>query len=163
MPDHVSQTLLDAVRKLGQVPDVEALLDRRLGDLLELVQDSEKSDPAQVWTDGVREILAAQLDRRALTLPMAAQALAVSARTLQRRLADEGTSWRAELDAARRERTAQLLGRGRTRDVTAASVGYSGSRALRRALRRWQQDEVDASGPQVGVLRPPRAGARSAQ
>jgi AraC-like DNA-binding protein len=163
MPDHVSQTLLDAVRKLARVPDVEALVDRRLGDLLELVQDSETSDPAHVWTDAVREILAAQLDRRALTLPSAARALAVSARTLQRRLAEEGTSWRAELDAARRERTAQLLGRGRTKDATAASVGYSDSRALRRAVRRWQRDEVDASGPQIGVLRPPWARARSAQ
>jgi AraC-like DNA-binding protein len=163
MPDAISQTLLDAVRKLGQVPDVEALLDRRLGDLLELVRDSETSDPAQVWTDAVRGMLAAQLDRPALTLPTAARALAVSARTLQRRLAEEGTSWRAELDAARRERTAQLLGRGRTKDATAASVGYSDSRALRRALRRWQRDEVDASGPQIGVLRPPRAPARPAQ
>jgi AraC-like DNA-binding protein len=151
MTDYISSTLLDAVRKLREVPDVETLLDQRLGDLLELAQDSETRDPVHVWTDAVRKILAAQLDRPALTLATVARALAVSARTLQRRLAEEGTSWRAELDVARRERTAQLLGRGRTQGATAASVGYSGSRALRRAVRRWQRNEVGAPGPQVGV------------
>lgn len=63
----------------------------------------------------------------------------MSVRTLQRRLAEEGTSWRAEIDAARNKRAAQLLQQGTTADLTAAQVGYSGSRALRRALRRWDR------------------------
>jgi AraC-like DNA-binding protein len=163
MPYHVSSALLEAVRKLGQAPDVEAVLDQRLGDLLELARVSETREHQQTWADAVREILASQLDCPALTLPRAARALAVSARTLQRRLAEEGTSWRVELDAARRERSARLLGLGMTKGATAASIGYSDSRALRRALRRWRRNDVDASGPQVGVARPPRPGGHSAE
>jgi AraC-like DNA-binding protein len=114
------------------------------------------SDGGSAWTAAVREILFADLDRPALSLPSAARRLAVSERTLQRRLADEGTSWRAEIDAARRERAVQLLRQGTTSEVTAAHLGYSGSRALRRAWRRWGREQVDASSPHVGVSWPPR-------
>jgi AraC-like DNA-binding protein len=107
-----------------------------------------------MWTDQVRRLLAEHLHRPALSLRTVARMLAVSARTLQRRLAEEGTSWSAEIDAARRERATRLLREGAKRDVTAARVGYSESRALRRALRRWQ---VGAAGPQVGVSGPPGA------
>jgi AraC-like DNA-binding protein len=144
---------------------IGSLLDLRLGDLVELAWNAQESDPRQAsgasggdaaWTAAVREILFAQLDRPALSLPVAARRLAVSARTLQRRLADEGTTWRAEIDAARRERAASLLRQGTTSEVTAARLGYSESRALRRALRRWGRERVDASSPQVGASCPPR-------
>ncbi|MER5890049.1 AraC family transcriptional regulator ligand-binding domain-containing protein [Streptomyces sp. NPDC001941] len=75
------------------------------------------------------------------TLDQVAARLAMGSRTLQRRLAAEGTTWRAELDAARRRRAAHL---SRTSDLprhsVAARVGYSDARALRRAARRWEQD-----------------------
>ena len=143
---------------------IGSLLELRLGDLVELARNAQEFHPRRTsdasgeggaWTAAVREILFAHLDRPALSLPVAARRLAVSARTLQRRLADEGTTWRAEIDAARRERAASLLRQGTTSDVTAAHLGYSESRALRRALRRWGRAPVDASSPQVGASCPP--------
>jgi AraC-like DNA-binding protein len=173
--DALGERVLDAARRLVAEcsPNVtyaviEALLEQRLGDLVELVrvaspQDRpEAPDPGTEWTQAVRELLSRELGRPALSLRAAARALAVSARTLQRRLADEGTTWRAEIDAARRERAAQLLRQGTETHVAAAQVGYSGSRALRRALRRWDREQVDASGPQVDVSCPPRPYGRLA-
>lgn len=118
---------------------VESLLEQRLGDLADVVQLADRQPPARMsgWTQAVREIASSDLD---LSLREAARGLAVSVRTLQRRLADEGTSWRVEIDAARKERAAQLLQQGATADLTAVQVGYSGSRALRRALRRWDRE-----------------------
>src|SRR5947209_2025416 len=79
----------------------------RLGDLIDLVRSLHEPEtqqqvdavaqPAAGWTERVREILFAQLERQGLSLQDVARMLAVSPRTLQRRLADEGTSWRGEL------------------------------------------------------------------
>jgi AraC-like DNA-binding protein len=115
---------------------VDSLLEQRLGDLVDVVRLADRRPPADTsgWTEAVREIVSGEL---ALSLREAARALAVSVRTLQRRLAEEGTSWRTEIDAARQERAAQLLRQGATVDLTAAQVGYSAGRALRRAQRRW--------------------------
>ena len=119
---------------------------QRLGDLIDLVRSRHEPETQQVgavvepdagWAERVREILFAHLERPGLSLEDVARTLAVSPRTLQRRLADEGTSWRGELDAVRRVRATALLREGATRDATAERVGYSGSRALRRALGRW--------------------------
>lgn len=143
----------------GSAIVVESLLEQRLGDVLELLRSLGEPALAPigrgVWSDAVREILSPQLDGPVVSLRKVARLLAVSPRTLQRRLAEEGTSWRAELDAARHERAAQLLRQGLTHQATATRVGYSGSRALRRARRRWDRMQVDASGPQVGVSGPP--------
>ncbi|HEV8463300.1 MAG TPA: AraC family transcriptional regulator [Gaiellaceae bacterium] len=149
-----SVTLADVAhnaRTAGAAPQDDAivgsLLEQPLGDLVEVVQVADAqhrlatSAPDAEWTQSVREILSAELGRPALSLREAARTLAVSPRTLQRRLADEGTSWRAEIDAARKERAAQLLARGATTDLAAVRVGYSGSRALRRALHRWGNDD----------------------
>lgn len=61
----------------------------------------------------------------------------MSPRSLQRRLEEEGTSWREEVDAVRREQAARLLREGASRAAMAAQLGYSDVRALRRAVRRW--------------------------
>jgi AraC-like DNA-binding protein len=90
------------------------------------------------------EIVLERVERPELSLRTAARMLAVSPRTLQRRLADEGTSWRAIVDGTRRERVTALLAEDATADVTAARVGYAGSRALRRALRRWRESALPA-------------------
>ncbi|WP_411156439.1 helix-turn-helix domain-containing protein [Nocardia cyriacigeorgica] len=57
---------------------------------------------------------------------------------LQRRLAEQGTTWRAEVQAARRDRAIKLL---RDTDLplgtVAARLGYSDTRTLRRSVNHW--------------------------
>jgi AraC-like DNA-binding protein len=138
---------------------VEPFLGLRLGDIVELVRGAAPAKQARrlVWTDAVRATIADQLDDPSMSLETVARTLVVSPRTLQRRLAREGTSWRAEMDAARRERAVDLLRQGTAKNVVAVRVGFSGGRALRRALRRWGQPQVGGSGPQVGTSGPPEA------
>jgi AraC-like DNA-binding protein len=126
--------------KVGSL--IASLLEQRLGDVIQFLPDlmrPEADGSGRVsWSAAVGGILSAQLGAKPPSLQTVARTLAVGPRTLQRRLAEEGTSWRAELDHARCDRAAELLRHGFTHDVTAARVGYSGSRALRRALRRWE-------------------------
>jgi AraC-like DNA-binding protein len=141
---------------------VEALRVQRLGDLIDLVHALHQPEtprvgavgqPSAGWTESVREILVAHLERPGLSLQDVARMLAVSPRTLQRRLAEEGTSWRAELDAVRRERATALMREGATSDATARRLGYSGSRALRRASGRWSRGTL--SNRLLGCLETP--------
>lgn len=92
---------------------------------------------ATTWIDHFRQFLGSRLDDRTLSLSGAARRLGMSPRTLQRRLAREGTTWRGELDAARRGHAARLAGGRMPGTAIAASLGYSDARALRRAVRRW--------------------------
>ncbi|REE96666.1 helix-turn-helix domain-containing protein [Thermomonospora umbrina] len=67
-----------------------------------------------------------------------ARRLAMGPRTLQRRLSDEGTSWRDELERFRRQRVEHLLREtSMTLEAISARSGYSHPRALRRAVHRW--------------------------
>ncbi|MBE1533178.1 helix-turn-helix domain-containing protein [Actinomadura algeriensis] len=67
-----------------------------------------------------------------------ARRLAMGPRTLQRRLRDEGTSWRDELERFRRQRVEHLLREtSMTLEAISARSGYSDPRALRRAVHRW--------------------------
>jgi AraC-like DNA-binding protein len=67
-----------------------------------------------------------------------ARALATSDRSLQRRLQEEGTSFRGVVDDARRELAVGYLG---DRRMTVAEVayllGYSEASAFVRAFKRW--------------------------
>ncbi len=62
----------------------------------------------------------------------------MTVRTLQRRLGEEGVSFSAVLDAARRDRATAALAGGRVAvGELAAALGYSGPACLTRAVRRW--------------------------
>src|SRR5262249_32819387 len=108
----------------GLVEGVRAQRLRDVIDLLRAVHEPRRrwvDDMPQssvIWTEALREILFEHLDRPGLSLRDVARILAVSPRTLQRRLAEEGSSWRAELDTARRERATTLLREGATSDAT---------------------------------------------
>jgi AraC-like DNA-binding protein len=72
------------------------------------------------------------------TLDAVAADLHVSTRTLERRLAAEGTSFREIDDAARRERAEHLLRETADPiDQIAYAVGYATSSAFVRAFKRW--------------------------
>ncbi|HWJ66815.1 MAG TPA: AraC family transcriptional regulator [Nocardioides sp.] len=88
-------------------------------------------------TEHVRVLVAQQLEDGA---PMAqvAAALGLSERSLRRRLADAGTSYRTVVDEVRRAAAEELLGPGtlRVEDV-AHRLGYAESTSFGAAYRRW--------------------------
>jgi AraC-like DNA-binding protein len=97
------------------------------------------------WIEEVRLALASHSPGPHASLATIARSLAVSPRTLQRRLDEAGTSWTVELDHARRQIAIRLLRQGRGREEIAASLGYSDVRSLRRALQRWSRQELFSS------------------
>ena len=100
-------------------------------------QTMPRPEPAD-WLRRFRQVLAAAFDDREPSLESVARRLAVSARTLQRRLAAHGTTWRAELMTARQHRARQILQDGPPGTARLArQLGYSAPRSLRRALLRW--------------------------
>lgn len=91
------------------------------------------------WSSQVHHALTAMLGDGRVTIDRAARYMATSRRSLQRRLADEGTTWTRELDRAR-----SALAEHRTRtspDDTPTSLagrlGYSDPGTVRRAQQRW--------------------------
>ncbi|MFI1969808.1 hypothetical protein BLA24_03425 [Streptomyces cinnamoneus] len=112
-------------------PALHAIL-RRYADTLPL-------PTPETWESRFRRLLTESLADGTVGLDAMARRLAVSPRTLQRRLADAGTTWRAELDAARRTRAEKAARQGGTPvSVLADRLGYSDARSLRRARRRWE-------------------------
>jgi AraC-like DNA-binding protein len=126
-----------------------------LARILRGAADEVMTAPERVprWMDRFRGVLAECVDNQTVHLGVAARRLHVSPRTLQRLLEQEGTTWRAEVETARRERAASMLSAGRSKTQIAAQLGYADARALRRAARRWERDYGT-------VQRPPRPSAR---
>ena len=76
------------------------------------------------------------------TLDSMARRMVMSPRSLQRHLAEHGTSWRAELEQARRRQAEQSRSRSQpTMATLARQLGYSDARSASRALRRWAADD----------------------
>lgn len=139
------QRFLVAARDLLDERGLELCLAQRLNEILQLMTSAEGSHatdecPSNLLAD-LRASLPARLAARTASLSEVGASLAISPRTLQRRLAEAGTSWRAEVDTARRELAAQLAGAGHGRKAIARRVGYSDTRGLRRALRRWNGEQ----------------------
>ncbi|MFD4353951.1 AraC family transcriptional regulator ligand-binding domain-containing protein [Nocardia sp. NPDC058518] len=87
--------------------------------------------------DTFRIALADAIDAADPTLARVAKTLAMSQRTLQRHLAEHGTTWRDELDLLRYERAKTLLDQGLTKSVIAQRLAFTDDRALRKAFHRW--------------------------
>ncbi|MDI2128493.1 AraC family transcriptional regulator [Yinghuangia seranimata] len=94
--------------------------------------------PAPTWTERFQAAVADALARGDATLRDVADRLAVSPRTLQRQLHDRHTTWRDELDGARRRRALALLhDTDLPLETVARRLAYRDARALRRAFTRW--------------------------
>ena len=95
-----------------------------------------RPDPGTV--ERVRAVLADSLGTPTATLAGVARLLLLHPRTLQRRLADEGTGFDAVLDDVRRERARHLVAATDLPLTQVASMlGYAHQAALTRAVRRW--------------------------
>ncbi|MGW7030024.1 helix-turn-helix domain-containing protein [Streptomyces xanthophaeus] len=94
--------------------------------------------PLHNWLDLFRTALASAHEETTPTLSAVAQRMALSTRTLQRRLDEHGTTWSGEVESVRRVHITRLL---RSTDLSidsiAARSGYADARALRRAVQRW--------------------------
>lgn len=90
------------------------------------------------FRDRVRERLYADLPSGHVSLEAVARALHMTQRTLQRRLRDEGTTHAELLDELRRGLAEDYLQRsGLGTEDLAVMLGFSDSRAFRRAFKRW--------------------------
>jgi AraC-like DNA-binding protein len=90
---------------------------------------------ATAWPHRVATALTAALDEGDASLSAVARRLATSPRTLQRRLAEAGTTWRQELERVRLAR-AQAAGPSSPRRQ-ARLLGYADADTMRRSERRW--------------------------
>ncbi|WP_236247728.1 AraC family transcriptional regulator ligand-binding domain-containing protein [Pseudomonas mosselii] len=113
----------------GMMEVVSQELERRLA------QQSQLSGWSARVAQGIRQGL---ISGRSLTLEAQAQDLHQSARTLRRRLEDEGTSFRVLLDRVRAELEQYLEMQGDSRAQIAAQLGYSDLAAYVHARKRWR-------------------------
>ena len=125
----------DASRPMRE-PDaaLAAIIRRRLDQAL---GDRDRSSVAAMSTR-VRRLLVAHLGQSALTLDDVAGALAVSRRTLTRRLNEEGVTFRQVVDEVRRD-FARVLLQDETLSIgdVAFFLQYSEPAAFHRSFRRW--------------------------
>ncbi|MEV6059735.1 AraC family transcriptional regulator ligand-binding domain-containing protein [Nocardia asteroides] len=122
----------DATAPLSRADPMLANLVRSHAELV-LASARSVADPL----DAFRIALAAALDAGDPALARVATSLAMSQRTLQRHLAEHGTSWRDELDRLRYERARVLLDQGHTTATVAERLAFTDDRALRKAFHRW--------------------------
>jgi AraC-like DNA-binding protein len=99
----------------------------------------ERRAPAQGHADLLRRFLEACVPMRIPSMSAAAAELGISARSLRRRLSEEGVSYRALLqDALQRSAERMLSESHRSVQETAYAVGFSDPAAFHRAFKRWK-------------------------
>jgi AraC-like DNA-binding protein len=92
----------------------------------------------QSFATSVQRAIAGMLGGQALTVERVAAASGMTVRTFQRRLMEEGTTFSAAIEAARRaEALALIMGNDMPLDEIAGRLGYANASALTRAVRRW--------------------------
>ncbi len=113
-------------------PRLRAILERRAEDVLATL-------PApQSLAEHVRASIGRRLGLGEVGLGTVARDLAVSERTLRRRLRESGLSYRVLLDAVRSERALSLVAERRyTVTMMAQLLGFSDATSFARAFRRW--------------------------
>ena len=101
-------------------------------------EDWDFLNGSSTFSHSVRLALAPMIDEPSASFVRLAKASGMSARSLQRVLTAEGTSFRQLTDDLRRERTLQtLLANSDAMSAAAADVGYQAQSSLSRAVRRW--------------------------
>lgn len=89
------------------------------------------------FIDTVRDRINMLLPRGRSSIEAVASSLHMTPRTLQRRLQDDGTNFRALVDATRKSILVRCFERNETPDETMRHAGYTNPRSFRRALKRW--------------------------
>lgn len=87
--------------------------------------------------DSVRERIKALLPKGDCSIETVAAALHMAPRTLQRRLQEEGTTFRNLMDATRKSIVLDCVERQQAPDEIVRHAGYTNHRSFRRAMKRW--------------------------
>jgi AraC-like DNA-binding protein len=113
-------------------PGANRIIERYLRDLLARLPASE------AFVERVRDTIARTMVTRRPTLEATARALHASPRTLQRRLAEHGTTYAKLVDAVRRDLAERLVREGRL-SITEITflLGFDHLSGFRRAFKRW--------------------------
>lgn len=136
-------------------PALLALLDRQAEEALAL-----RGSPSR-FLGQLRQQIRDRLREGLPPLAEAARALHMSPRTLQRRLADEGTTWNALVDEVRQELARRWVAEGaRPLGEIAFLLGYSELSAFLRAFKRWTGVPAGAYRVAPPVIRPGARGHR---
>lgn len=122
-------------------PGLAAILAARLDDL-------NRHGRPPGFAVRVRDAVLERLGRQQVTAASLARQLAVSERTLHRRLTAEGTTLREVLDQTRRDLAVEMLHGDRhpVKEV-ASALGFASTRSLHRAYRRWTGTTPRGSRP----------------
>jgi AraC-like DNA-binding protein len=136
-------TFIDEAPGSAPARPVDPELGRILRGYAEVMSSAAR--PTPTWHERFRACVAEALHQEKPSLEWVAARLAVSPRTLQRRLAEQGASWREEIESVRHEQAVNLLAET---DLSVQSIavrlGYADARALRRAFQRWTGQAPDA-------------------
>lgn len=89
------------------------------------------------FVDTVRDRIKALLPKGQHNIESVATALHMTPRTLQRRLRQEGTSFRALMDSTRKAILVACVERNQTEGEIMRHAGYTNPRSFRRAMKRW--------------------------
>jgi len=100
----------------------------------------------QTIASRVRAAVVERLPGGEPTQDAVARALGTSARTLQRRLAEDGTSYNDILNETRRELAQAYLGEGWSVTEVAFTLGFGDASSFSRAFRRWTGEAPSARG-----------------
>ena len=94
--------------------------------------------PSAEIVNRVRSVIARRVTDGRVSMPDVARELAMTTRTLQRRLAEHSTTFQGVAEEARRESAERLVAGGRLSIAEISyALGYSEPAAFHRAFRRW--------------------------
>jgi AraC-like DNA-binding protein len=111
---------------------------------LSIFEHQAKSELARLparndWVDTVRAHVTRSLSQGEFSLARVARALGMTGRTLERRLAAQGTTYQELVDSVRRDLARRFLAEQRPVEEVSLLLGYSERSAFHRACRRWFQ------------------------
>jgi AraC-like DNA-binding protein len=146
----IASSVLDAKLRTADAV-LFRVLDRRLAEKIRAVT------PDSGIADRARKAIADYLHHEELSIDVVAKVLGTSERTLQRRLGEEGTSFRDLVDEVRRARAMALLEEGASFAELSFVLGYGEKTAFYRAFRRWTGTTPENWRSRLPPARSPRA------
>lgn len=125
----------------------DAYLDQRIVQadekLLQLLQDHATSllhelEKSLTMSDQIKGMLRLMINSRIPSSELIADKLGISVRTMQRKLGEENTSYKAVLNGLRQELALHYVNNSSlTFDVIASKVGFSETRSFYRSFKQW--------------------------